>query len=209
MLYELATLRRRRTPPLIGFVCLPESCQQQRCHACRFSANPLCRYPSFRRSVADSTLGPPRRCLPPILPERGYPLSGFGSLSECHPYITASARPCIARFGTLAPSEVFCPSASCQSRGATYTRRAPPLAGYVAPPGFRTLSTLCSPRDLPSLFHPGPALGLRPSRLSSPRCAVRPLERRFPHGFRSTPFGRELPLRVWARRADPNRGPGV
>jgi len=34
------------------------------------------------------------------------------------------------------------------------------LTGYVAPPGFRTLSTLCSHRCLPGLFHPGPALGV-------------------------------------------------
>jgi hypothetical protein len=39
--------------------------------------------------------------------------------------------------------------------------------GYVSPSGFRTLSALCSPHDLPGLFHPGPAHGLCPSRFSS------------------------------------------
>jgi hypothetical protein len=55
------------------------------------------------------------------------------------------------------------------------------LSGYVAPLGFRTPSTLCSPHDLPGLFHPSPAHGVLPSGLFSPRNAVRSLERRDPH----------------------------
>jgi hypothetical protein len=51
-------------------------------------------------------------------------------------------------------------------------------AGCVAPSGFRTLSTPCSPHDLPSLFHPGPVLGVNPSRFSSLTRAVRSLNRR-------------------------------
>jgi len=43
----------------------------------------------------------------------------------------------------------------------------------VAPTGFRTLSTPCSPPDLPGLFHPGPAPGVHPSRLCSAVSAVR------------------------------------
>ena len=58
--------------------------------------------------------------------------------------------------------------------------------GYVAPSGFRTLSALCSPRDLPGLFHPGSAPGV-PLRGLSPRGAVRPLERRTPPVFGSAP----------------------
>lgn len=57
-------------------------------------------------------------------------------------------------------------------------------AGYVASPGFRTLSTLCSPHDLPGLFHPGSAPGV-PLRGLSPRGAVRSLERRTPPVFGS------------------------
>lgn len=41
------------------------------------------------------------------------------------------------------------------------------VAGYVTPPGFLTLSTFCSPDDLPGLFHPGPTHGVHPSRLFS------------------------------------------
>jgi hypothetical protein len=58
----------------------------------------------------------------------------------------------------------------------------PNPSGSVAPSGFLTLSTLCSPRDLPGLFHPDPAHGVLPSRPWSSHSAVRPLGRRFPHG---------------------------
>jgi hypothetical protein len=57
------------------------------------------------------------------------------------------------------PTEVSSPSAS-------HNREEPPIpdvsqfAGYAAPPGFLTLSALCSPHDLPGLFHPGSARGV-------------------------------------------------
>jgi len=56
----------------------------------------------------------------------------------------------------------------------------PTSTGPVPPSGFLTLSTSCSPRDLSDLFHSESAPGFRPSRLSSSRVAVRPLERRPP-----------------------------
>jgi hypothetical protein len=59
----------------------------------------------------------------------------------------------------------------------------PNPTGYVASPGFLTLPTPCSPCDLPGLFHPGPAFGVLPSRLSSGLGPVRPLERRAPLSF--------------------------
>jgi hypothetical protein len=59
--------------------------------------------------------------------------------------------------------------------------------GYVTPSGFRTLSTFCSPHDLPDLFHSGLVLGVYPSRLSSSHNAVRLFGRRVP---------REVPCRV-------------
>jgi hypothetical protein len=34
--------------------------------------------------------------------------------------------------------------------------------------GFLTLSMLCSPRSLPGLFHPGPVLGVNPTRILLP-----------------------------------------
>jgi hypothetical protein len=80
-----------------------------------------------------------------------------------------------------APSEVFAPSAFSQPRRATQSGGSQPT-GRVAPSGFRTLSTLCSPRDLPGLFHPGPAPGVRSSRPCSARDAVRRFRRRAPPG---------------------------
>jgi hypothetical protein len=67
---------------------------------------------------------------------------------------------CLSTTPAFAPSEVSRPSASYQLHGATYPRRVPPLTGYVAPPGFLTLSTLCSPHSLPDIFHPSSAHGL-------------------------------------------------
>jgi hypothetical protein len=66
------------------------------------------------------------------------------------------------------------------------------LTGYVAPLGFLNPSTLCSPHDLPGLFHPGSAHGVLPSRLFSPRNAVRLLRRRDPHAIG---YGVETPHR--------------
>lgn len=57
------------------------------------------------------------------------------------------------------------------------------LTSYVAPLEFLTPSTPCSLRDLLGLFHPSSARGVLPSRLCSPRNAVRPLRRRDPHAI--------------------------
>lgn len=63
--------------------------------------------------------------------------------------------------------------------------------GSVASPGFRTLAMLCSLRSLPSLFHPGPALGHPPfealfllqrrtlSQVPSPSMELLPVEQAF------------------------------
>jgi hypothetical protein len=61
----------------------------------------------------------------------------------------------------------------------------PPVA--CAPSGFRTLSTLCSPHGLPSLFHPGPALGVDPSRLLASSGAVQLFSLPGPPGFLPRP----------------------
>lgn len=78
------------------------------------------------------------------------------------------------------------------------------LTDYVASLGFRTPSTLCSPHGLPGLSHPGSALGILPSRLFSPRNAVRSFERHDPHtvgyGFDTAP-----PPQGFTRYEDPAR----
>lgn len=62
--------------------------------------------------------------------------------------------------------------------------------GYVASSGFRNLSTLCSPRCLPGLFHPESTLGVLPSRPSPSADAVRSLKRRTPHEVGGIAFHR-------------------
>jgi hypothetical protein len=91
-----------------------------------------------------------------LLPKRGHarafrgygPLSRLPSLGERH------------RTAVPTPRCLEVPSA------------VKPRAPLVAPSGFRTLSTLCSPPDLPGLFHPGPASGVHPTRLCSAVSAV-------------------------------------
>jgi hypothetical protein len=78
-----------------------------------------------------------------------------------------------AQHGNKSPSEVWFPSAFSQQPGAFFPWGFPHPPG-VASSGFRTLSTLCSPDSLPSLFHPGPALGIWPFKafLLRPRRTV-------------------------------------
>jgi hypothetical protein len=92
---------------------------------------------------------------------RKYPSSGFNIPSEYHQHtrhqlsISTCAlisRQCFSR--GLSPFSVFPVSRSNLSPDG------PNHSGYVSPSEFRTLSTLCSPRNLPNLFHFGPALGI-------------------------------------------------
>jgi hypothetical protein len=105
------------------------------------------------------------------------PLQGF------HRWIVASARPrrgiAPKTWPDLAPSEVTVPYRVFPVWGSAIAMRLPkplcfraPKNTVVAPAGFRTLSTPCSPPDLPGLFHPGPASGVHPSRLCSAVSAV-------------------------------------
>jgi len=71
----------------------------------------------------------------------------------------------------LAPPEVSFPFSVLPAMGSYLTPTRTQLAGYVASSGFLALSTLCSPHDLPGLFHPGSAHGICPSRSCSSRAA--------------------------------------
>jgi hypothetical protein len=63
------------------------------------------------------------------------------------------------RFHSHTPLPRFLPLQRLQPRGATYPAGSHP-AGFVAPSGFLTLSTPCSPHGLPGLFHPSTAHGV-------------------------------------------------
>lgn len=58
-----------------------------------------------------------------------------------------------------APSEVPSPSASCQSRGATYLRRAPSPPVTLRPQGFAPSRRLAPPTTCRACFIPVPLLG--------------------------------------------------
>jgi hypothetical protein len=57
---------------------------------------------------------------------RGHPLSGFGSLSEFHQYVTTKQTVTPGESRCFVPTEVSSPFSVYQSRGATYLRRFPP-----------------------------------------------------------------------------------
>jgi hypothetical protein len=138
---------------------------------------------SFPKTTgAESTLRSSRRrpsgtflWAPDILSQALAPLQSFTSTS---PQNAVASR----KQSALAPSEVSSPSASFRREEPHSPARSQP-SGYVAPSGFLTLSTPCSPRDLLGLFHPRSALGVNPSRPSSSHDAVRPLRRRAPQGL--------------------------
>jgi hypothetical protein len=112
-----------------------------------------------------------------------FPLTGFGSLTGYHRYTTAdpftpslACRPCL-------PLPKFLPLRRFPSLGEPPNSRGFHTVGYVAPSGFRTLSTPCSLQDLPGLFHPGPTLGVNPSRPCSSSDAGTFFRKPLPPGF--------------------------
>jgi len=111
----------------------------------------------------------------------GIPLSGLGPPSQFHRLHTARTSNTEVP-PAHAPSEVPFPFSVLPVARSHIPPAGSQPTGYVASPGFRTLSTPCSPRDLPGLFHPGSALGV-PLRGLSPHGAVRPLGRRTPRVF--------------------------
>jgi hypothetical protein len=115
--------------------------------------------------------------IPNILSQALAPLQSFTSTSPQNAVATRW-------LPAFAPSEVSSPSAFLH-REEPHTPAVSHDSGYVASSGFPTLSTPCSLRDLPGLFHPGSALGVHPTRPCSFRGAVRPFERRAPQGFPS------------------------
>jgi len=184
----VATPRRRGRPTLVRLARFPE-----------YSNNDLIAPIGLRDSLFDVVgIRMPKHpgplafevftplLFPALTRAPGNPLTSFGSSTECHQHNTASFPALSAQapekkpFHPLLPR--FFPLQRFASHGEPHNPASPTSSGSVAPSGFLTLSTPCSPRDLPGLFHPGSAHGVHPSRPSSPTGAVRPLERRVPPG---------------------------
>jgi len=156
--------------PLVGFVCLSEFQWQQRYRAYWVSEIPLRCYPNRRTEIQQPELNlevstPPPPCTVTVQRISSLRLWLPFRVSPIRHRKRPGADPRLY-LKSPAPSKVWSPTAFSQQRGATLIRRDPNSSGYVAPSGFRTLSTLCSPRSLPDLFHPGPAHGVNPSRYS-------------------------------------------
>jgi hypothetical protein len=195
VLHQLATLRRRNVLSSLG-VCLP-----LRVFKAAVLPRPLgLRGPSMSLSTPSNPKDPWRRfdsevfTPPPIRPpvlvsnilsQALAPLQSFTSTSPQNPLLRDSRRPL--------PLPRFLPLQRFPSHKEPHSPNGSQPAGYVAPSGFLTLSTLCSPHGLPSLFHPGPAHGVNPSRSFSSRGAVRPSGRRIPRGFAFSQLSQRYP----------------
>jgi len=107
------------------------------------------------------------------------------------------------------PSEVSSPLTSL-SREEPHIPGVSQHAGYVAPSGFLTLSTPCSPHDLPGLFHPGSACGVLPfEALILARCRTPSRTPRPSWGFSPTPQDRGCPSRDTHTGQVPTTGLGI
>jgi hypothetical protein len=196
-LLELATPRHRNAPPLMRLVCLPRFLPSDDVFtpiglACAPYAVGRCEC----RSTIDVDFG----VLTPspsttsndvvgIPPQASTPLQSFTRA----PRRSSVSRPANRPTNALpAPSEVSRPFSVFPAGRSHLAPAVSQPTGCVAPSGFRTLSTLCSPLGLPGLFHPGPALGVHSSRPCSSRDAVRRSRRRAPPGV---PTGSEEPIR--------------
>lgn len=141
------------------------------------------------------------------------PLTGLDSPSEFHqstpqPVAIHLVQALLESFLLLLPR--FLPLQRIANDKEPLSSDGSQTTGHVSSSGFCTLSTLCSPPDLPSLFHLGPVLGVLPSRLLSARVAVRRLRRRFPHGVPFASRSRRSPLQGFnTTRAARPRQPGI
>ena len=177
--------------------------ERRRCHAYWVDANPLCRYPlPTPKRRTSSTLRPHAAAL-----SRNSKVSGKSSRRLWLPYRVSPMHHrdrdlLFAQRMPRSPLPRFVPLQRLASLAEPHTPDGSQTTGYVAPSGFLTLSTLCSPRDLLGLFHPSSALGVYPSRPYSLLGAVRPLGRRIPLEVRSIRLA-ERPLQGVARQAEP------
>jgi hypothetical protein len=135
------------------------------------------------------------------------PLSGFGSLSEFHPYITTPQSVINEdRAGGSLPR--FVPLQRVSVTGSHIPPPIPNPAVTLRPQGFSPSRRVAPPVASRACFIPVPLMGFGPSRLLSPDDAVRPLERRAPRGFFSA-LRPKPPLQGPTHRPEPDVGSGV
>jgi hypothetical protein len=167
VLHGLATSRRRNAPPLVGFVCLSEFYQQRRCRTDWVSVKPpmssfvvICMHEAYRRN---RLWGIHTAAFPHILRFEEILSQALAPLQSITYAPPRANRPACTDPG-VRPSRGFSPFSVFPAMRSHIDPVIPKPSGYVASSGFLTPSTLCSPHDLPSLFHPGPAHGIFPSR---------------------------------------------
>jgi hypothetical protein len=136
------------------------------------------------------------------------PLSGFGSLTEFHPYITVIQ--VVTGWGRAGPH--LPRSLPLQRLSATRSHVTPPgpiPAVSLRPQGFapsRRLAPLMASR---AYSIPVPLMGFYPSRLCSSPGAVRPLGRRVPLGFSSSLARRGRPSKDSHTKRSTSAGLGI
>jgi hypothetical protein len=125
---------------------------------------------------------------PPPFPRshnRGYPLPGFGSLTECHPYITAS-QSALPKDRAAPPLPRFLPLQRLSASRSHVPPAVPISPVLLRPQGFSPSRRLAPLMAFRAYSIPVPLMGFHPSRLCSSPGAVRLLRRRAPRGFLST-----------------------
>jgi hypothetical protein len=153
------------------------------------------------------------------LPYRVLPMDRSGSSrlrQRLHLSVAESSLATRARtFRGFVPYRVF------PAWGSAITKRFPYrfASAVVTPSGFRTLSTFCSPPDLPGLFHPDPASGVHPSgfcsttsavRVSQPACTLlRFRARQYPSANAPEHFSGSAPPGLCSLAAGSYRGVGI
>lgn len=124
--------------------------------------SPLCRYPSFNvrtRHTDELNFGVSTPLPTHTITVWVHPLSGFGSLSEFHPCITASDSAKLAPSRYLAPPEVCSPTAYFQPCGATFLRRFPYRPVKLRPQGFAPSRRFAPHMTYRAYFIPIPLMG--------------------------------------------------
>jgi hypothetical protein len=138
----------------------------------------------------------------------GFPLPGFGSLSEFHPCITAmqSERP--EGLTATRPFRGSFPFSDVNHEERhTSDGSHPPVT--LRPQGFSPSRRLAPLMAFRACFIPVPLMGFDPSRLYSSHGAVHSLERRAPRGFFSTQKRKDRPARDSHTTRSSSMGPGV